>query len=816
MGDFGLGGIQITLTGTSDDGRAITETVTTNPDGTYEFTLLPAGDYTLTRGTVSEPYTENGTTTGGPVGTPSVDSDTVISSINLPAATSAPENDYPIIPIPRVGISKELTSFTQADDGSYRATFDMLVENFSIEPLVNMTVTDPLAGAHPLFGTLATPADPVADPLANGTYAVVAAPSGSCGSFVGGFNGDSENRLADGFGLAVAGICTISFEIRVMPTAPLPATQYENQSTVTAEGALSGRTEADTPTLRDDSDDGADPDANGDDRADGATEDDPTPVTPVYTPSIALVKTGDITAISNPPVEGDEMRYTFAVRNTGNVTLTGVTIVDPLPGIVLDGGPITLLPGETDTTTFTATYSLTQTDVDAGFVENQATTSGTDPFGTLVDDPSGTTFADDSPLITPYSEEPGIAVVMTADHCGLSDVARPGEVIEYSFEITNTGNVTLTDVDLSEIFPGLILSGDEIPSLTPGQTDTATFTATYVLTQDDIDNGFVNHQVTATGTPPSLPPVTDNSGATTGEDAPTMCPIVQAPSITLEKSVDASTLLDGADVGELLNYTFVVTNTGNVPLEDVTIADALPGVTMSGGPITLAPLEVDETTFTATYPVTADDIVAGEVLNLATVTGTNNTPGGSGETVSDDDDAMASVGTIEAIPEVFPPFTTDGGTTTCMLASDLLNGEPATLDTVTITVLRSDEGVTLDPETCLITLEPGYPAGVYTVDYEIASRLIPTLTDSTTETVVQGPLPAIETMKSQEFTDNGDGRDGVGDVVTYTIVTTNTGNTVLNDVVLEDIFTDLNGAALSLDSGPTFVSGQRWLARRPA
>ena len=68
----------------------------------------------------------------------------------------------------------------------------------------------------------------------------------------------------------------------------------------------------------------------------------------------------------------------FLVTNTGNVTLTGVTVDDPLVGPV--SCPVTTLaPGAS--TTCTATYTLTQADVDAGTVDNTATVTGTPPTG---------------------------------------------------------------------------------------------------------------------------------------------------------------------------------------------------------------------------------------------------------------------------------------------------------------------------------------------------------------------------------------------------------------------------------------------------
>jgi gliding motility-associated-like protein len=62
-------------------------------------------------------------------------------------------------------------------------------------------------------------------------------------------------------------------------------------------------------------------------------------------------------------------------------------IEDPLPGIEIEGGPIASLePGEVDDSTFTATYVLTQADIDEGEVVNQATVSGLTGDGDIVTD----------------------------------------------------------------------------------------------------------------------------------------------------------------------------------------------------------------------------------------------------------------------------------------------------------------------------------------------------------------------------------------------------------------------------------------------
>ncbi len=68
---------------------------------------------------------------------------------------------------------------------------------------------------------------------------------------------------------------------------------------------------------------------------------------------------------------GDTISYVFTITNTGNVTLHDLVISDEVAGVQIFGGPIaTLAPGDTDSTTISGLYSLSQADVDAGTFEN--------------------------------------------------------------------------------------------------------------------------------------------------------------------------------------------------------------------------------------------------------------------------------------------------------------------------------------------------------------------------------------------------------------------------------------------------------------
>lgn len=63
-----------------------------------------------------------------------------------------------------------------------------------------------------------------------------------------------------------------------------------------------------------------------------------------------------------------------------------------------------------------------------------------------------------------------------------------GDRVSYSFEITNTGNVTLTDVTVSDTsLPGLVLTGTPVSSMAPNEVNTSNYSASYILTQSDVD-----------------------------------------------------------------------------------------------------------------------------------------------------------------------------------------------------------------------------------------------------------------------------------------------------------------------------------------
>ena len=253
-------------------------------------------------------------------------------------------------------------------------------------------------------------------------------------------------------------------------------------------------------------------------------------------PALLVTKSADV---PGPVNDGDTITYTFTAENTGNQTLTAVSMTDPhdagasgsLTAISFAVSPLTdadvgggtnsngvalgdstdlggdavwdtLAPG--DVITWTATYTVTNADfINAvggdGSIDNTATGLATAPGGV-------------ADAITDASDPVSVSVTAVVATLAVTKIATPdsgygvGDTITYNYVVTNTGNVPMTDVGLvddvtagsgSDPVPTLVTlnntsgnSSDDgldqvVNTLAPG--DTAEFTGTYVVTQSDVD-----------------------------------------------------------------------------------------------------------------------------------------------------------------------------------------------------------------------------------------------------------------------------------------------------------------------------------------
>ncbi len=567
----------------------------------------------------------------------------------------------------------------------------------------------------------------------------------------------------------------------------------------------------------------------------GDQGDDPTTVLAPPTAGIELVKS--VTSIVDTTGDGvigagDTVNYSFSVSNTGIVTLTDVVISDAMLGLTDAACVATLLPGATATCSTTASHVLDQADVDAGGVENTATTTATPPAATGlapvtdVSDAGTTADANADPITDPGTvetlspigvlpnsgtdpgEDPTTAVVtplpsielvksaITLNDTDGNGFIGVGETIEYSMTVTNTGNVTLAPVTITDATLGLTDAAC-VASLAVGVTAPCDTTFTYTVTQADIDAGGVENTATAAGTPPAssgLAPVTDTSdtGTTAAADPqpvadpagtetespigvlandsgdptddPTTVLLSPLPEIQLMKTVTAidDTTGDGViGVGDTVNYSFSVTNTGNVNLAPVTVSDAKLGLTDAACVDSLAIGASATCTTTATYVLTQADVDAGAVENVATASATPADAAGN-----------PLVDPVTDAPLADVTDTSDAGSTPDAPPAPI--ADPAAQETVN-------------------------PLGEFTNDPA-------DLTDDPT-TALLLPVPQLELTKSvTAVTDvNGSGWNDAGDTITYSFSVTNTGNVNLAPVTIDDAKLGLTGAACvdSLAPGET-------------
>ncbi|MBP7275442.1 MAG: choice-of-anchor A family protein, partial [Kiritimatiellae bacterium] len=300
---------------------------------------------------------------------------------------------------------------------------------------------------------------------------------------------------------------------------------------------------------------------------------------------------------------GQVITYAFTVKNTSNVTLTNVVVTDPTA--VISGGPIAeLAPSASDSTTFTATRAITQADLDAGLVYNIATTEGTAPGGTKVNDTDDETV---TAVATPGIELTKVATPQT--------YAAAGDVIVYTFNVKNTGNVTLTNVSVSDT--RLNLNGLAVTPATLAPNQTGTATANYTVTQTDVAAGRIDNTATAKGTPPQGPAVVDSDDET---------------ATALRGTVGGHLYIDtngnGAqDAGEpnLPNVNVVVTDSNGQPQTVVTDANGNWLATVPPGATTA---DVDETD--PDYPAGYTQTEGDDPTSVTAVAGVGISAGNDG------------------------------------------------------------------------------------------------------------------------------------------------------------------------------------------
>ena len=289
--------------------------------------------------------------------------------------------------------------------------------------------------------------------------------------------------------------------------------------------------------------------------------------------------------------------------------------------------------------------------VPAGATTLTAQIFSRDDTGT-VDDPSSLAWIAGALNIKPPT--PGLVIkkfTNGADADGANDadvpVIAPGDSITWTYEVTNNGSipfslteVVVTDDQLVPVTGPVKRIGNDDDVLAPGEIWIYQATGVAQSLTTNPSGVKIVTGCDAGGTQPSRPTyenigtvvgTTSLAGTVTDSDPSHYCnPNVAAPAITIKKYTngDDADLPTGPQipVGGAVNWTYIVTNIGNVDLINVIVTDDK-GVAVTCPQTTLA--------VGANMTCTGTGVaVAGQYANIGSVVGT---PVGGGNQVRDDD-----------------------------------------------------------------------------------------------------------------------------------------------------------------------------------
>ncbi|PZE37588.1 hypothetical protein [Curtobacterium sp. MCPF17_031] len=319
------------------------------------------------------------------------------------------------------------------------------------------------------------------------------------------------------------------------------------------------------------------------------------------------------------------LRFAQTVENTGG---------RPLRDLVVTGtnGPVTcavteLAPGAS-TDCASASRPVRQEDVDRGSVQDAVTATAASPRGVEV--------SADAAAEQPADRRSAVATTLDA-RLPSDGPAVPGQLVELTATVTNTGTTTLTGVIVTlPSHPDSSVSCPGAP-LAPGDTVRCTVTG-HALTQVDVDAGRVAFTSSATGTGPA------------GDTVSAQAEDEVEPAQVAELGTDLSAHLAVTDhsvpyAGDGVEIALTVTNTGNVSLRDpsVTIDERtdLPVRCPAG---VLAPGQSVPCTVPATA-LTQDDVERGTVPFAETAVAI----GPDGAPVSATDGVVVGLGAASAL-----------------------------------------------------------------------------------------------------------------------------------------------------------------------
>ena len=195
-------------------------------------------------------------------------------------------------------------------------------------------------------------------------------------------------------------------------------------------------------------------------------------------------------------------------------------------------------------------------------------------------DYGGSSYTQTVSLNTAITQNPSIQLVKSLacfDDNDSSGSITQGDGLWYQFDVTNTGNVTVTNLGVTDDSFGLPVACPPV-SLAPGNTVTCNTTSAHIVSAAEVTAGEVSNTATAS--------VDFNAATYTDSDT-----LVIPLSIQLVKSLasyDDNDTSGTITLGDDLWYQFEVTNIGSLTLNNISVTDDTFGISVTCPSTTLA------------------------------------------------------------------------------------------------------------------------------------------------------------------------------------------------------------------------------------